>query len=160
MSTTQQQVIFQNGQFVVEEQSCAVDLMPDIDTSKRIFAMLQQQFDKCAANFWHFVSPFRPPPLTHFSDAVHREDLLQLLPQINPSVTTQHFNQLMDQMFSGFKVGGDMEVMTSSQVDAPACTRLLHASCSRIVAVPASCALASNAPKATSFMESSSSETT
>ena len=47
---------------------------------------------------------------------MHREQLLQLLPQLNPCMTAQHFNQLMDQMFAGFKAGGDMGVMTCSQV--------------------------------------------
>jgi hypothetical protein len=56
---------------------------------------------------------------------VHRDELLQLLPQLNPSMTIQHFNQLMDQMFAGFKAGGDMGIMTSSQVQSAWCTRSL-----------------------------------
>ncbi len=38
------------------------------------------------------------------------------MPQLNPSMSVAHFNQLMDQMFAGFKVGGDMGIMTSTQV--------------------------------------------
>jgi hypothetical protein len=49
---------------------------------------------------------------------VHRDELLQLLPQLSPIMTTQHFNQLMDSMFAGFKTGGDMGLMTSSQVQS------------------------------------------
>lgn len=50
------------------------------------------------------------------SDAVHRNQLLEILPQLNPIMSKQHFDQLMDQMFAGFKVGGDMGIMTSAQV--------------------------------------------
>ena len=46
MSSTHQEVAFQNGHFIVEEQSCAVDLMPGIDISKRVYSMLRQQFDR------------------------------------------------------------------------------------------------------------------
>jgi hypothetical protein len=49
MSATHQEVVFQNGQFVVEEQSGAVDLMPDIETSKRVYNMLPEQFNRYAA---------------------------------------------------------------------------------------------------------------
>jgi hypothetical protein len=56
---------------------------------------------------------------------VHRDDLLQLLPQLNPSMTAQHFNQLMDQMFSGFKAGGDMGLMNCTQVHNLARARVL-----------------------------------
>ncbi len=116
MSAAHQEVVFQNGQFVVEEQSCAVDLMPDIETSKRVYSMLPEQFNRSlalhSADLPACASPSPPPR----SDAVHREQLLQLLPQLNPCMTAQHFDQLMDQMFAGFKAGGDMGVMTCSQV--------------------------------------------
>jgi hypothetical protein len=46
MSSSHQEVEFQNGQFVVEERSCAVDLMPDIGTSKRLYSLLRPQFDR------------------------------------------------------------------------------------------------------------------
>ena len=57
MSSSQNEVVFRNGQFMVEERSCAVDLMPDIETSKRMFNSLRQQFDK------YCLTPalFRPP---------------------------------------------------------------------------------------------------
>ena len=56
---------------------------------------------------------------------MHRDELLQLLPQLNPSITAQHYNRLMDQMFSGFKAGGDMGVMNCTQVYDLARARLL-----------------------------------
>ena len=46
--STHQEVVFQNGQFVVEDQSAAAELIPDIETSKRVYYMLQRQFDKYA----------------------------------------------------------------------------------------------------------------
>ena len=49
VQTAHQEVVFQSGQFVVEEHSCAVDLMPDIETSKRVYNMLPQQFDTYAS---------------------------------------------------------------------------------------------------------------
>ena len=53
-------------------------------------------------------------------DAVPRDDLLQLLPQLNPLMTTDHFNCLLDQMFAGLKVGGDTGVMTCIQARSEA----------------------------------------
>ncbi len=41
-------MVFQNGQFVVEEQSAATELIPDIETSNRVFDLLRRQFDRCA----------------------------------------------------------------------------------------------------------------
>ena len=49
MSAAHQEVVFQNGQFVVEEQSCAADLMPDIEMSKRVYSMLPEQFNRSLA---------------------------------------------------------------------------------------------------------------
>ena len=46
--STRQEVVFQNGQFVVEDQSAAAELIPDMETSKRVFHMLRRQFDRCA----------------------------------------------------------------------------------------------------------------
>jgi hypothetical protein len=68
-----------------------------------------------------FQRELRPSQLDqHFfcsyRDAVHRNELLQLLPQLNPSITTQHFNTLMDEMFAEFEVGGATGVMTCNQV--------------------------------------------
>ena len=45
---SRQEVVFHNGQFVVEKHSSAADLIPDISTAKRVHGMLQHQFDKCA----------------------------------------------------------------------------------------------------------------
>ena len=49
--STRQEVVFLNGQFVVEDQSATTELMPDIETSKRVFHMLRRQFDRCALAF-------------------------------------------------------------------------------------------------------------
>ncbi len=49
--STRQEVVFLNGQFVVEDQSAATELMPDIETSKRVLYMLRRQFDRCALAF-------------------------------------------------------------------------------------------------------------
>jgi hypothetical protein len=64
----------------------------------------------------HVLAHAASSSISPCSDAVHRDQLLLLLPQLNPSMSPQHFDQLMDQMFAGFKVGGDMGIMTCIQV--------------------------------------------
>jgi hypothetical protein len=58
MQSAHQEVVFQNGQFVVEEYSCAVDLMPDIETSKHVYNMLPRQFDMYASKSIEACSTF------------------------------------------------------------------------------------------------------
>jgi hypothetical protein len=122
-SSSRQEVVFHNGQFVVEQHSSAADLVPDIATSKRVHGMLQQYFDKCAAAACRFGGKCVTCDIivcvtcdACHRDAVPRDALLQLLPQLNPSMTPEHFNRMLDQMFAGLKVGGDAGVMTCIQV--------------------------------------------
>jgi hypothetical protein len=49
MRASHSEVVFQNGQFTVQQISGAADLLPDADTTKRVYSMLHQQFDKSAS---------------------------------------------------------------------------------------------------------------
>ena len=60
-----------------------------------------------------------------------RHDLLQLLPHLNPLMTTDHFNRLLDQMFAGLKVGGDTGVMTCIQARSKPLSSVPDSICDR-----------------------------